>query len=100
MENFRAFDLSVDFYRLAKRLQIPCHLKDQLVRAAYSISLNLAEGRARGTLKDQLRFFHISLGSARECQAVLILEEMKDTEAWQLLDKVAASVYCLIKRAR
>ena len=45
MENFRTFDLAVAFYRACKKLSFRSHVKDQLERAAYSIALNLAEGR-------------------------------------------------------
>ena len=100
MKNFRTFDLAVAFYRQSRLIQLPCHLKDQLARAAQSIALNLAEGRGKATRKDQVRFFYIALGSARECQAALILENLQTTDAWKLLDKLAAAIYWLIRNAR
>ena len=100
MKNFRTFDLAVEFYRLARSLPAKGHVRDQLHRAAYSIVLNLAEGRGKATLKDQKRFFHISLGSLRECQAILIIEDWKDTEEWKLLDNLGGHLYRLIEQAR
>ena len=66
MKNFRTFQLAVDFYRQVQHLKISGPARDQLHRAALSISLNLAEGTGRSTRKDQLRFFHIAMGSTRE----------------------------------
>ncbi len=38
--NFRTYQLAVDFYRDLQNVQLPCHLKDQLNRAGASIPLN------------------------------------------------------------
>ncbi len=100
MKNFRTFDLAVEFYRSAIDMPLKKHLKDQLHRAASSIVLNLAEGRGKNTRKDQLRFFHIALGSVRECQAIMILSNYEGSISAAILDKVAASLYLLIKNAR
>jgi four helix bundle protein len=40
---------------------------DQLLRAAGSISANIAEGFGRGSPADRSRFFGFALGSLREC---------------------------------
>ena len=99
MKNFRTFDLSVAFYRQSRTLPLKGPLKDQLLRAASSIALNLAEGRGRSTIKDQLKFFHIAMGSVRECQGILILSEHEDSQAWKTLDNLAAHLYRLIQKA-
>ena len=100
MHDFRSLQLAAAFYRSAKTVPLSGDLKDQLIRAASSACLNLAEGRGRGSLKDQVRFFHIALGSLRECQAVLIIEDLCKSTAWRELDAATASVYRLIERAR
>ena len=97
MKNFRTFQLAVEFYKLTKTLSLHSALKQHLSRAAPSIALNLAEGHGKGTSKDQNRFFQIALGSARECQAILILAELQDTKAFLAVDKLAAHIYKLIK---
>ena len=99
MKNFRTFDLAVEFHRLIKPLSLAAYKKDQLLRASCSIVLNLAEGRGKMTAKEQRRFFNISLGSLRECQAILILEDMEDSREWKLLDKLGAHLYKLIQIA-
>ncbi len=100
MKNFRTFDLAVQFYRSSQRLKVQRALREQLARAASSIALNLAEGRGKPTLKDQVRFFHIAFGSVRECQAILQLAELGNHSAFKELDSLAASLYSLIKYAK
>ncbi len=66
---FRSFQLAKSLYKQSAQLKLPGHISNQLQRASSSVALNLAEGRGRPTRADQLRFFHIALGSVRECQA-------------------------------
>ena len=63
------------------------------------IPLNLAGGRGKPTVKDQKKFFSIAFGSLRECQAILTLAEMENSQAWRVLDNLAAHLYKLIERA-
>lgn len=100
LKTFRTYHLSLDFYRQCKSVELPYHLKEQLLRSASSIVLNLAEGRGKHTQKEQLRFFHIAMGSARESQAALMLADLEDSEMWKMLDRVTASLYKLIHNAR
>jgi four helix bundle protein len=99
MKNFRTFDLAVEFYRLCRGLKLHTGLRDQLARASQSIALNLAEGRARPTVADQKKFFYISLGSARECRAILILAGLEESAHFERLDKLSAHLYRLIMNA-
>ena len=48
-------------------------LVSQIMRSAYSIPSNIAEGSGRDTSKDFARFLDISLGSAFELETQLIL---------------------------
>jgi len=46
------------------------HARDQWLRAAQSIPLNIAEGNGKRSLKDRNRFLDVARGSALECAAV------------------------------
>ena len=48
-------------------------LRDQLERAAVSISNNIAEGFERGTTQELLSFLYIARGSAGEVRSMLSL---------------------------
>ena len=100
MKNFRTYQKSVSFYHLTTSLRVPSPLKDQLHRAASSIVLNLAEGSGPSTMADQKRFYHIAMGSVRECQALLMIGNLQATDAWITLDSLAAHLYRLIENTR
>jgi four helix bundle protein len=53
--------------------------RDQLERAALSVSNNIAEGFERGTTNELLMFLYIARGSAGEVRSMLILAERR---AW------------------
>ena len=50
-------------------------------------------------MKDQKRFFNIAMGSLRECQAILILEGLEESEPWNKLDSLGAHLYRLIQNS-
>ncbi len=47
------------------------HLRDQLARAATSISLNVAEGSGEFSKPEKARFYRMARRSASECAAIL-----------------------------
>lgn len=74
--NFRTLELAIEFYKGAEKLEVPKHLNDQLLRAASSVAMNLAEGNAKFSYKDKSRIYQIAYGSLRECQVILRLAEV------------------------
>lgn len=70
-----AIDLAVQTYSLTSKSEFNSHysLKDQLERAAVSVSNNVAEGFERGTNNELLSFLYISRGSAGEVRSMLCL---------------------------
>ena len=97
LKNFRTYQLSLQFYQSCSKLRLPRHLRDQLLRAASSIALNLAEGSAKPTKKDQMKFFFISFGSLRECQAILSLSSQTESVLLDQADHLGASLYRLTR---
>jgi len=72
-----AIELAVQVYTLTERLQFRRRrrLRDQIERAAVSVSNNIAEGFERGTNNELLAFLYISRGSAGEVRSMLCLLE-------------------------
>ncbi len=95
LQNFRSFQLAVEFYQQAQGVKLPYHLKDQLNRAASSIALNLSEGSGKDSRKDRRRFYRIAFGSVRECQAIFELSPNQTIQP--VLDNLAAHVFKLCK---
>ena len=70
-----AIDLAVAIYGLTSEPELASHhgLRDQIERAAVSVSNNIAEGFERGTNNELLMFLYISRGSAGEVRSMLCL---------------------------
>jgi four helix bundle protein len=94
-KNFRAYQLAVAHYKLCDRLKCASHLKTQLVRAASSICLNLAEGSGRPCDRDRMRFYGIALSSLREVQSILDLVPHTPASLLSASDQLGACVYRL-----
>jgi four helix bundle protein len=73
----RAVDLAVMLYELSNQLpkSETYGLTSQIRRSAVSIAANIAEGHARDTTRDYLRFLSIAVGSLSELETHLILCE-------------------------
>ncbi|NCA83615.1 MAG: four helix bundle protein [Opitutae bacterium] len=81
------------------------HAKDQILRAAQSIPLNIAEGKGKATEHDRRRYFEIARGSALECAAAQdvleicgALEASENSQAKQTLDRIVAMLTKLGQR--
>ena len=74
-ENLRVYKSSIEFITwtqpIIERLPAKVSARDQLERASTSIALNIAEGNAKFSNKDRVRFWQIAQGSAFECGACL-----------------------------
>jgi four helix bundle protein len=78
--------------------------RDNLGRAAKSITRNIAEGAGKWSVADKVRFYHIARGSATECAAGLDelvdlagLPEPRMLEGKQLLARVVAMLIRMIQ---
>jgi four helix bundle protein len=72
-----AIDLARQLYALTATQEFRGHggLRDQIERAAVSVSNNIAEGFERGTTQELLTFLYIARGSAGEVRSMLCLIE-------------------------
>ncbi len=97
LTQFRSYQLAVKFYRDCRSIKIPTHLKSQLERAASGIALCLAEGYGRKSFQDKNRFYQMSLGSVRECQAIFHLADVKSPVLRDQIDHLGAAIYKLTR---
>src|SRR6184192_3765716 len=70
-------DLAAEIYSLTAKPEFTSRysLRDQIERAAVSVSNNIAEGFERGTNNELLAFLYIARGSAGEIRSMLYLIE-------------------------
>ena len=104
-----AMDLAEKVYGLTRERFFgqPGDLRDQLRRAALSVSNNIAEGFERGSTAELIAFLYIARGSAGEVRSMLHfaerLEEAADLKSQisELVTKCGtAALGCVMHRAR
>jgi four helix bundle protein len=88
----RSFEMSQSLTGLHR------HARNQWLRAAQSIPLNIAEGNDKRSLKDRARFLNIARGSALECAA--IQDVLVTTKGIKVQDHVAMKAMLLPSRAQ
>ena len=105
------YRLSIEYvagsYGIAKALaDVNRHVRDQWLRAAQSIPLNIAEGNAKQSLKDKNRFFEIARGSALECAAIhdmllafAVVDEESTRQGKLQLRRIVSMLTRLIQRS-
>jgi four helix bundle protein len=74
-EKLDVYRLSIEYIAISHTIALRLtganrHSRDQWLRAAQSVPLNIAEGNGKHSLKDRSRFFDIARGSALECAAI------------------------------
>jgi len=97
MKSFRTLDLSVEFYEMSEQSGIKGNLRDQLLRAASSIALNLSEGNAKRTSAEKKRFYQMAYASSQECKTILKLAKSNDEKINDTADKLAAWIFKLLR---
>jgi four helix bundle protein len=72
-----ASELALRVFALGEKLPLRRHrsLRDQIERAALSVSNNVAEGFERGTTNELLSFLYIARGSAGEVRSMFCVME-------------------------
>ena len=80
-EDLPVWQKAAELYELTEalledeRFQASRGFRDQIDRAALSVSNNIAEGFERGTTNELLAFLYIARGSAGEVRSMLVLKE-------------------------
>lgn len=97
MKTFRTLDLSIEFYGLCEGTKLKGNLRDQLLRAASSISLNLSEGNAKRTVPEKKRYYQTAYASCQECKIIFRLAKMSDENLINCIDKLGAWIFNLLK---
>ena len=79
-------------------------MKDQMTRAAVSISSNIAEGAERDSVKEFIRFLHISKGSSAELRTqayiasrIKLIGEAEQAEIVEELKSISKMLQRLIE---
>jgi four helix bundle protein len=95
--NFRSYQVAVQVFHAGKALKLPVYLKDQFLRAASSVVLNLAEGSGKDSPADRRRYYQIAMGSTREVQSILDLVDHVPPSLREQTDHLGACVYKLCR---
>ncbi len=105
-EKLDAYRLTIEYiaesFEVARSLSgVHRHTRDQWIRAAQSIALNIAEGNGRRSPKDRSRFFDIARGSALECSAiqdVLVVTDGIETSRGEVMKVKLSRMVAMLTR--
>ena len=94
-----ACELAADAVRLTRTFKGPARFEraDQLVRAALSISSNIAEACGRGTVPEFRQFLTYARGSAREMATQLHVAAILDPAQQRAIHALEARVILIAK---
>lgn len=102
-------ELALDVYRATRAFPSDERfgLVSQMRRAAVSVSSNIAEGHARNSAQEMIRFCGIALGSVAELEAQLTIasklkfgNDVELNDVLQTCDKVSRMLHGLIRSNR
>jgi four helix bundle protein len=95
VDKFRTYQLALELAKDCRGIRLKGPYQNQFQRAVLSIDLNIAEGSAKKSSKERLRYYETALGSTREVQT--IIEILGVTEIRAKADRLAAHCYCLCR---
>jgi four helix bundle protein len=103
----KSFEMVKDLYTITNSFppEEKFGLVSQIRRASVSVPVNIAEGSARKSKKEFIRFLHISLGSMTELDTLILLSTelgfIRKEESDLLIEKldtIGKLIYGLIKK--
>jgi four helix bundle protein len=89
----KSHQLVLDIYHITDKFpkEEKFRLVDQMIRSAYSVPSNIAEGNRRNTIKEYINFLYTARGSLHELQYFLLLSKdlgyIKDYLYKEILNK-------------
>jgi len=101
----RGLELVDDAFGIVRSLprEIRFSVGDQLIRAALSITNNIAEGSGKDSKRDKARYYGMALDSTRECAAivtVLLRQELLSRDGYQRVRAMIWKVSSMLFRLR
>ena len=90
---FKTYQLSLQLFDRCQKLNLPGYMRNQLNRAALSVSLNLSEGNLRLTKKDKRKYLIQAYVSVREVQTILHIVNAK--AEFDLADQIGACIFTM-----
>ncbi|MEA3391434.1 MAG: four helix bundle protein [Candidatus Marinimicrobia bacterium] len=99
----KSIDVVINIYSITKKLikNKKYELPKQMRRAAISIPSNIAEGAARSSDKEYVKFLYYSLGSLTEIETQLIvsnrLQLLENADIFNDLNKIKQMILGLIR---
>ncbi len=83
------FDIAVNCHKISSKLPYfeRSTLGAQIIKSAFSISSNIAEGSGRNSTKEYLRYIEIATGSAFELESQLLVAKEISTALSILIDE-------------
>ncbi|MBE0646133.1 MAG: four helix bundle protein [Bacteroidetes bacterium] len=108
-EALDVYKVSLEFNQWAKQVcrrlnSMNRSLHEQMIRAADSILLNIAEGNGKRAGADRKRYFESARGSSAECAAIIdilrtseVIRPNEADHAKELLNRIAAMLTKMIR---
>lgn len=95
LAKFKTYTMSLELYEQCQKIKLPSFLRDQLLRAASSVTLNIAEASGRTGIRDRKHRFSIALGSLREVRSIIDLSKQSTPWFDDRIDHIGACLYKL-----
>lgn len=97
MRKFETLNLALQFSQNVRQLRIDGEVRRQLLLAATSIPLKLAEGNAKYSAMEKRRLYQIAYALLKECQVIIRTMSIRDAKVVSTANHLKASLDRLIE---